>query len=75
MTVETTQPGIQFYNGFKLSNKKWYGKNGVKYESFGGLCLETQHFPDSPNQEHFPTTVLNPGEVYSQRTRHRFSVR
>ena len=73
MSVLTTQPGIQFYNGFKLSNKTWIGRNGHKYEAFEGLCLETQHFPDSPNQPHFPTVRLNPGEVYEQKTIHRFT--
>jgi aldose 1-epimerase len=75
MTVLTTQPGVQFYNGFKLSNKPWYGRDGHKYESREGMCLETQHFPDSPNQAHFPTVRLNPGEVFEEKTIHRFSVK
>ncbi|WED24844.1 galactose mutarotase [Vibrio sp. JC009] len=75
MTVLTTQPGVQFYSGFKLSNKPWFGRNGFKYESWGGMCLETQHFPDSPNQAHFPTTRLNPGEVFEEKTIHRFGVK
>lgn len=75
MTVLTTQPGVQFYNGFKLSNKPWFGRNGYKYESRNGMCLETQHFPDSPNQAHFPSTRLNPGEVFEEKTIHRFGVR
>lgn len=75
MTVLTTQPGVQFYNGFKLSNKPWFGRNGYKYESCNGMCLETQHFPDSPNQAHFPTTRLNPGEVFEEKTIHRFDVK
>lgn len=75
MTVLTTQPAVQFYNGFKLSNKPWFGRNGYKYESCGGLCLETQHCPDSPNQVHFPTTRLNPGEIFEEKTIHRFSVK
>jgi aldose 1-epimerase len=73
MTVLTTQPGVQFYNGFKLSNKPWYGRNGHKYEAREGMCLETQHFPDSPNRSHFPSTRLNPGEVFEEKTIHRFS--
>lgn len=75
MTVLTTQPAVQFYNGFKLSNKHWIGRNGYKYESRGGMCLETQHFPDSPNQPHFPTTRLNPGDVFEEKTIHRFTVK
>lgn len=75
MEVLTTQPAVQFYNAFKLSNKPWFGRNGYKYEACGALCLETQHFPDSPNHSHFPTIRLNPGEVYEEKTMHRFSVR
>nr|WP_319391832.1 aldose epimerase family protein [uncultured Cohaesibacter sp.] len=75
MKVLTTQPAIQFYNAFKLSNREWYGRNGCKYEAFGGLCLETQGFPDAPNRPHFPSAVLNPGEVYHHRTVHRFGTR
>ena len=73
MTVLTTQPGIQFYNGPKLSNEIWIGRHGHQYQAFEGLCLETQHFPDSPNQPHFPSVRLNPGEVYEEKTIHRFS--
>lgn len=75
MAVLTTQPAVQFYNGFKLSNKYWIGRNGYKYESREGMCLETQHFPDSPNQVHFPSTRLNPGEVFEEKTIHRFTVK
>jgi len=75
MEVLTTQPAIQFYNAFKLSNKSWYGRNGYRYEAFGAFCLETQHFPDSPNNAHFPTIRLNPGDVFEEKTIHRFSVR
>ncbi|AXT73723.1 aldose epimerase family protein [Vibrio sp. dhg] len=75
MTVLTTQPAVQFYNGFKLSNKRWFGRHGKRYESCHGLCLETQHFPDSPNKECFPTTRLNPGEVFEEKTIHRFSIK
>jgi aldose 1-epimerase len=75
MTVLTTQPGVQFYNGFKLSNKPWFGRNGYKYEACGGLCLETQHFPDSPNHAHFPNVRMNPGDVFEEKTIHRFSVK
>lgn len=75
MTVLTTQPAIQFYNAFKLSNKTWIGRNGCKYEAFGGLCLETQGYPDSPNKAHFPSARLNPGDVYEHKTIHRFGTR
>ena len=75
MTVLTTQPAIQFYNGFKLSNKPWFARNGYKYEACGGMCLETQHFPDSPNNPHFPSTRLDPNQVFEEKTIHRFTVR
>ena len=75
MTVLTTQPGIQFYNGFKLSNKPWFARNGYKYEACNGMCLETQHFPDSPNHSHFPSTRLDPQQVFEEKTIHRFSIR
>jgi len=75
MTVLTTQPAVQFYNGFKLSNKPWVARNGYKYEACSGLCLETQHYPDSPNHAHFPSTRLDPKEVFEEKTIHRFSVR
>ncbi|WP_319411927.1 aldose epimerase family protein [uncultured Cohaesibacter sp.] len=75
MTVLTTQPAIQFYNAFKLSNKEWIGRNGYKYEAFGGLCLETQGYPDAPNQPHFPSAVLGPDQLYHHRTLHRFGTR
>jgi aldose 1-epimerase len=75
MTVLTTQPALQFYSGFKLSNKPWFGRNGYKYEACAGMCLETQHFPDSPNQSHFPTTRINPGDVFEEKTIHRFGTK
>jgi aldose 1-epimerase len=75
MTVLTTQPAVQFYNGFKLSNKPWIARNGYKYEAFSGLCLETQHYPDSPNNVHFPSTRLDSGQVFEQKTIHRFGTR
>jgi len=74
MEIYTTQPGIQFYAGNFL-NGTLRGKNGKHYVKYGGLALETQHFPDSPNQPSFPTTVLNPGEVYHQTTMYKFSVK
>jgi aldose 1-epimerase len=73
MDVYTTEPGIQFYSGNFLDGTI-RGKDGAVYGHRTGLCLETQHFPDSPNQPAFPSTVLRPGEVYTSRTAHRFSV-
>ncbi|MEX2382016.1 MAG: aldose epimerase family protein [Opitutales bacterium] len=74
MEVWTTEPGVQFYSGNFL-NGKVVGKGGKAYEKRDGLCLETQHFPDSPNQPDFPSTVLRPGETYRSQTIHRFSIR
>jgi len=73
-TVEvlTTEPGLQFYSGNFLDGSD-IGKGGVVYERRTGLCLETQHFPDSPNHPAFPTTVLRPGETYRSTTVYRFS--
>ena len=74
LDVLTTQPGLQFYSG-NLLDGSVIGKGGVRYERYAGFCLETQHFPDSPNQPSFPSTVLRPGEEYYQRTIYGFSVR
>lgn len=73
MKIFTTEPGIQFYSGNFLdgSNK---GKGAV-YNKHNGFCLETQHFPDSPNKPNFPSVVLKPGEKYTHLTVHKFSVR
>jgi aldose 1-epimerase len=71
MEVWTTEPGIQFYSGNYLDGTI-NGKGGKIYSKQGGFCLETQHFPDSPNQPAFPSTLLNPGETYRQRTIYRF---
>jgi aldose 1-epimerase len=71
MTIHTVEPGLQFYSGNFLDGTIT-GKDGVVYGHRTGLCLETQHFPDSPNHEHFPSTVLRPGEVYQTRTVYRF---
>ena len=74
MEVETTEPGIQFYSGNFL-NGRATGKNGVAYAKRSALCLETQHFPDSPNKPDFPSTVLNPGDTYRTTTVYRFSAK
>jgi aldose 1-epimerase len=73
MEVYTEEPGIQFYCGNFLDGTLT-GKEGKVYHYRYGLCLETQHFPDSPNKGHFPSTRLNPGEVYETTTVHKFSV-
>ena len=72
MEVWTTQPGVQFYTGNFLDGTA-VGKGGKTYAYRTGLCLETQHFPDSPNKPSFPTTVLRPGEKFSSTTIYKFS--
>jgi len=74
MEVLTTEPGIQFYSGNFL-DASVPGKGGKSYPLRSGFCLETQHFPDSPNRSNFPSTVLRPGQTYSQTTIYAFSVR
>ena len=74
MTVWTTEPGLQFYSGNFL-NGTFTGKNGIVYKHRYGLCLETQHYPDSPNQPNFPSTTLRPGQVYKTTTVYTFSAR
>ena len=74
MELFTTEPGVQFYSGNFLDGSLT-GKNGMKYVKHGGLALEAQHFPDSPNQPNFPNTILRPGETFSQTTVYRFSVK
>ena len=73
MEVFTTEPGLQFYTGNSL-NENDIGKAGKVYDSRTAFCLETQHFPDSPNHANFPTTVLNPGEEFKSITIYKFSV-
>lgn len=73
MEVSTTEPGIQFYSGNFL-DESLKGK-GVTYQKHAGFCLETQHFPDSPNQPQFPSVVLNPGQKYTHKIVHKFSVK
>lgn len=74
MEVETTQPGIQFYSGNFLDGTA-KGKGGVAYNYRSALCLETQHFPDSPNHPEFPTTTLKAGQRFTSTTVYRFSAR
>ena len=66
MRVTTTEPGVQLYTANHL--KDVAGKNGQTYGPHAGLCLETQHFPDSPNHAEFPSTVLRPGETVRSKT-------
>ena len=73
MKVFTTEPGIQLYTGNSLSDED-IGKAGKKYPARSAFCLETQHYPDSPNHANFPTTVLNPGEEFQSTTVYKFSV-
>jgi aldose 1-epimerase len=74
MEVFTTEPGVQLYTGNHLGGKE-IGKSGVAYTKRTGFCLETQHFPDSPNQPGFPSTLLNPGETYKSTTIYKFSAK
>lgn len=71
MTVETTEPGVQLYTGNWLNG--FEGKQGRKYTERTALCFETQHFPDSPNKPHFPSTLLRPGERYTQKCVYTFT--
>lgn len=75
MEVFTTEPGLQFYTGNFLDGTLKGGKGGQKYVQHAGFCMETQHFPDGPNQPSFPNTLLKPGETYQQTTMYKFSVR
>jgi aldose 1-epimerase len=73
MTVETTEPGVQFYTGNFLSGA-FTGRHGISYGKRTGFCLETQHYPDSPNQPEFPSTLLKPGTTLRSETVYAFSV-
>ena len=72
LEILTTEPALQFYSGNSL-NGSTRGKNGLHYKKYQGLCLETQHYPDSPHHPRFPSTLLRPGEEYSSRTIYKFS--
>jgi len=73
--VFTNEPGIQFYSGNFLDGTLTVCRGGKPYVLHGGLCLETQHFPDSPNQPSFPNTILRPGGTYMHMTVYKFSVK
>lgn len=74
LTIYTTEPGLQFYSGNFLDGSLT-GRGGQVYQKHAGLCLEPQHFPDSPNQPAFPNTILIPGEAYRQTSIYKFTVR
>lgn len=74
MEVHTTEPGLQFYTGNFLDGSIT-GKGNIVYHKHAGLCLETQHYPNSPNQPAFPSTLLEPGQHYTQTTTYSFSVK
>ncbi|NBV23334.1 MAG: galactose mutarotase [Proteobacteria bacterium] len=74
MEVLTTEPGLQFYCGNFLDGKLT-GKSGKPYQFRNGFCLETQHYPDSPNQPSFPSTILQPGQTMKSTTVYRFSAK
>lgn len=73
MRVETTQPGVQFYSGNNLSDRP--GKAGACYGYRGSLCLETQHFPDAPNNADFPEAVIRPGVPWAETARFTFATK
>ena len=75
MEVYTSEPGIQFYSGNFLDGTLTNTNGGQKYVQHAALCLETQHFPDSPNQPTFPSTILKPGEKYTHTSVYKFSVK
>jgi aldose 1-epimerase len=75
MDVLTTEPGLQFYSGNFLDGTLTNTKGGAKYPKHAALCLETQHFPDSPNQSSFPNTILKPGETYRHTTVYKFGTK
>jgi len=73
LVVSTTEPGVQFYSGNFLDGSA-KGRAGLTYNKHFGFCLETQHFPDSPNHPAFPSTTLLPGNVYRSSTTFQFTV-
>ncbi|MCU1247778.1 MAG: Aldose 1-epimerase [Edaphobacter sp.] len=73
LTVMTTEPGVQFYSGNHLDGS-FVGRRGMRFVKYSGFCLETQHYPDSPNELSFPTTVLRPGDKFHSTTTLAFTV-
>jgi len=74
LEMSTTEPGVQFYTGNFLDGKL-KGRGGVAYKQHGAFCLEAQHFPDSVNHSTFPSTILRPGQTYTQTTVYKFSTK
>ncbi len=74
LNIYTTEPGMQFYSGNYMASQNTFS-NGTKDMRQTAFCLETQHFPDSPNQANFPTTTLKPGEVFKSMSLYKFSVK
>jgi aldose 1-epimerase len=74
LEISTTEPGVQFYTGNFLDGTA-KGKGGIAYAPHSGFCLETQHFPDSPNKPAFPSVVLNPGQQFKSATVYKFSTK
>lgn len=72
MTMHTTEPAVQFYSSNYFTGNMADAKNAMNYGKYAGLCLEAQHFPDSPNHSNFPATILKPGELYRQTTIYSF---
>jgi aldose 1-epimerase len=72
MEVWTTEPGLQVYDGW-MTDVSVPGIHGHPYGAYAGVCLEPQHFPDSPNRPHFPDATLRPDRVYRQITEYRFA--
>lgn len=73
LEFRTTEPGFQFYTAHYLNGR--FERNGLKYDAYTGFCFEAQHYPDSPNKPSFPTTLLKPGETYSQTTIYKFGIK
>jgi aldose 1-epimerase len=73
LEVSTTEPGVQFYSGNFLDGTV-HGKDGKVYAYRSAFCLETQHFPDSPNQKNFPSTLLKPGRTLHSTSIYKFTV-
>jgi len=74
MDVYTTEPGVQLYTGNWMTGNM-LGKHGRQYPMRSAFCLETQHFPDSPNKSEYPTTTLRPGETFESYTVYKFSTK
>ena len=74
MEVYTTEPGVVFYTGNHL-NEGLTGKGGKPFSKYGAFCLETQHYPDTPNQPKFPNCILRPGEIFSSQTIYKFTIK